>query len=75
MRVTVHIDRLVLDGVPRHQGAAVGRTLQRELSRLLTTGDLPHAGAQQIAGTVPHQATPTGLGMHAARAIHQGLRK
>ena len=75
MRITVHIDRLVLEGVRLHQGTAVGRSLERELTRLLATGNPPQAGAEQVRAAVPHSTAPAGLGIQAARAIHQGWKK
>lgn len=75
MRVKVHIDRLVLDGVRRHQGHSVARALERELTRLLKTGELPRAGTPRAAATIPHSPAPAALGTEAARAIHQGWKK
>ena len=39
--IRLRIDRLLLDGVPAADPAAVGRALEVELSRLLTKGGAP----------------------------------
>ena len=39
--IRLRIDRLVLDGVPSGDPAALGRAVESELSRLLTEGGAP----------------------------------
>lgn len=73
MRVNVHIERLVLDGlsIQGRDGAAVGAALQSELKRLLATGVF----AQWQATAVPSMsAPPLTLGPSAGtKAIGRGV--
>ena len=83
MNVNVHIERLILDGLPivRGQGALVQREVEAELSRLLAIdgvspsllggGALPRipAGAIQLTKDVSAAA----LGQQIARAVYGGI--
>jgi len=85
MRINLHIERLVLDGLPieRHQGPLVKAAVERELGRLLAANelsrDLSLGGAQpfvrapgiQLAGN----NSPRRLGEQIARALHGGINK
>jgi hypothetical protein len=85
MTIHVHIDRLILDGLPTHraQRAAVGAALQAELRRLLITDGL---GPGLLAGGVLEHlrgddlrhdtaASAASLGSHIAEAVHRGMRR
>lgn len=83
MNVQVHIERLVLDGLPvtALQGPLIQQAVEQELARLLMThgladelrrgGAMPRvrAGNMQL-GKDPR---PAGLGQGIARAVHQGI--
>ena len=82
MNINLHIERLVLDGLPitRQQGALVQAAVEAELSQLLSNGGLaaelqagaamPHikADAIQTAGSNPHH-----LGQQIARSVYGGI--
>jgi hypothetical protein len=77
--VELHIDALVLHGVPRSHAARVGEALERELTRLLEERGVPAAGAgETVAGgparvkTSP-EGSPEALGAEVAGAIHGRL--
>lgn len=83
MTIHVHIDRLVLDGLPldprgrRHLRSAV----ETELGRLLATGgvtpELMRSGVVARLPTgwtrLPDGGDPGGLGRGIARAVHGGI--
>jgi hypothetical protein len=85
MKVNLHIERLVLDGLPisRLQGALVQRAVESELSRLMMEGGLApqlHAGvalpsvrASNIEVSTIHH--PTNLGQQIASAVYGGIGK
>ena len=85
MNINLHIERLVLEGLPltRAQGPMVQRAVEMELARLFagtgigsgfrSSGTVPRAngGAMQFA----RDATPGQLGTQIAQSVHQGLSK
>jgi len=81
-KIFLHVDELSVSGVPPGDLAAVGSAVQRELTRLLGTAELPAgiARSRRIesldAGRVQ---TPSGsadaLGTQVARAVHGSLRR
>ena len=83
MNVNVHIERLILDGLPVSslQGAAVREALERELARVLAHSDLP--GQWGTGGAVPHLPVqqfslapgdrPNAIGRHIAGSLHRGI--
>ena len=83
MNVNLHIERLILDGLPVSplQGAAVRSALERELARLVAQIGLP--GQWGSGGTVPHlpaqqfnlapDERPDSIGRHIARSLHRGI--
>ena len=83
MKINLHIERLVLDGLPlsSREGPQVRRAVQAELSRLLATGgfsqELRSAGAVPRIGAgvvhVARESSPRKLGSQIARALHQGM--
>ncbi len=81
-RIFLHIDELTMSGVPPGDLVALGNAVQRELTRLLGTADLP-AGmtrSRRIASldAGPVQAPSGGadaLGTQVARAVHGSLRR
>lgn len=82
MTITVHIDRLVLDGLPfdPRQGAQVRAAVERELARRLAEGGHAAVGGSRAlaaldAGSIdlPPAPDPDGLGAGIAGAVHGGL--
>ena len=82
MNVHLHIEQLVLDGLPiaSGQGALVQAVFQAELAQLLSDGGLAH-GLQEDA-TLPHvradaiQSTsgdPIQLGQQIARSVYGSI--
>jgi hypothetical protein len=83
MRIELHIERLVLDGLPATdaEGARLRAAVEGELARLLATGGL----ARELAagGAVPHLPAPQigigpgdrpdALGRAVARSLHAGI--
>jgi hypothetical protein len=79
--VEVHIDRLVLDGVPNADGRAIGGALERELARLLHEEGLPtlpgvRSSDAVDAGVVEpgHEASAAAIGARLARGVYGRLR-
>jgi hypothetical protein len=80
-RIALHIDQLVLHGVPAAHRQHVGEALRQELSRLLSEGGLPAGLA--TGGAVPRLeagniavtpgAAPRAMGSQIAQAIYSGL--
>ena len=85
MNLNLHIERLILDGLPLGggQGAQVQQAVERELTRLLAAGELHNAWRSggnvhrlQTAGIqVAQQTRPARLGEQIAGAVYGGLRK
>jgi hypothetical protein len=85
MRVHLHIDRLVLDGIPLSSAetAHLVRALERGLTEAVAQGTLDLAALQDrggalaaIAGaplTLGHGAKGADVGAELARSIHAGL--
>jgi len=83
MNIAVHIERLILDGLPigPGQGALVQAAVESELSRLLTEGGL--ASNLQSGGAFANVRTnaiqlaagdhPTRLGQQIARSVYGGI--
>lgn len=86
MRIRLHIEHLVLEGLPvtRHQGTFVQEAVEAELARLLATGQLDPqllttgaAVPRLAAGTIQLTASvqPTQLGQQIAQALYEGVSK
>lgn len=85
MNINLHIDRLVLDGLPidHHQGPLIKAAVEVELSRLLTANGL--ANSLLAGGAVPSapapgiqlakDSNPARLGRQIGRAIYGGIGK
>jgi len=84
MNIRVHIERLVLEGLPltRSQGPLVQAAVEAELARLMTEGGL----AQELAlgGAVPSVpadgikvagGSPDHIGRQIARSVYGGIGK
>lgn len=83
MRINVHIERLVLEGLPAtaHQAAEIQRAVETELAGLLARGGLSRELRGGIA--VPRVRAgilqlgpdnrPAQLGRGIARAVHSGI--
>ncbi len=83
MKINLHIEKLVLNGVPvgSHQGAVIQSAIETELARLLTEGGL---SSELMAGgailrlpissiQLTTDATPARLGRQIAGAAHSGV--
>lgn len=80
MNIELHIERLVLDGLPAEgSSAALREAIQMELARLLRSHGLSHELTGGIAvprvrgGAVSVEHQPTKLGQTIARAVHEGI--
>lgn len=83
MNINVHIDRLILDGLPvtHSQGPSVQAAVEVELARLLAAegpnpallsgGALPSVRAGNIE--VTSENSPLQLGQQIAQAVYQGI--
>jgi len=86
MNINVHIERLILDGLPvaRHQGPLVQAAVEAELARLLVAEGLASA-LKSGGGATPSvpapgirftsASSPTQLGQQIARAVYGGIGK
>jgi len=82
--VTLHVERLVLEGLglTRAQAGLVQRAFERELTRLVTHaergGDWRGTRVPAVTATAVHidgTARPTQLGRDVARSVYSTLRK
>jgi len=85
MKINLHIERLVLEGLPlsRAQGPLVQRAVELELARLFGGGLI--ATGLRSGGTIPHaagnplqflrEASPRQLGTQVAQSVYEGLGK
>lgn len=79
MNINVHIERLILDGLPisRSQGVLVQAAVETELARLLaeqgpchlSPGAVPHLSANSIV--VTRDSKPAQLGYQISRALRR----
>lgn len=78
--VHVHIDRLVLTGLPldRRAGPAVEAAVAAELSRLFAAGEVPYAATVPVlrGDALPAAVvrSPAAVGTAVARSLHGGIR-
>lgn len=83
MKIELHIERVLLDGVPMTSAQAplVRRAIEQELARLLTADGLSRefqrgaAVSRVNAGTLrlSKENRPARLGQDIARAVHAGI--
>jgi len=83
MRIKVHIERVVLEGLPvsSRDRERLQRALTRELERLIgareISGNLRSGGAvpsvEGVELRLPTQTSPRELGRQIARSVHAGL--
>jgi hypothetical protein len=81
--VTVHIERLVIDGIPlnANDGAQLRASLGRELTRLLQRDGLPMRGGGAVPALtgpplqIPQMLRPIDLGRQIARNLHESLTR
>ena len=83
MNIRLHIDHLIVDGLPidRAQGPAIQAAVEAELSRLLTvrgfSADLQAGGAipslRATAIQLSSGDSPAQLGTQIAQSIHGGM--
>ena len=81
MNINVHVDRLILDGLPLKgsDGSVVQAAVERELARLLgeqgltgvSTGAVPRIAVGPIE--LAREGGPAHLGRQIGRAIHSGF--
>lgn len=79
MRIELHIERVVLDGVPRGDAARVREALTAELGRLLTAVPTDSWGrsraVRRVAAPPVTAVDPAGLGRGIAAAVHGAGRR
>ena len=83
MKINVHIERLILDGLPieRRDGATVQAAVEAELARLFNAGELSPAllsstavpGLRAASIELKETVSPDGLGQQIAHAVHGSL--
>lgn len=85
MRINVHIERLILDGLPvaSSQGPLLQAAVEAELARLLSVNGLSHE--LRAGGAIPEvaagplqvtsESTPKKLGQQIAWAVYGGIGK
>lgn len=85
MKINLHVERLILDGLPvsSHQAPLVQAAVEAELARLLTSERL--AGTLNSGGATPRvnapgiqlhsDNSPAQLGRQIAAAVYGGLNK
>ena len=83
MKIHVHIERLILDGLPigPSGGSRVQAAVEAELARLLTEGNIaqawPSGGAVPTVPAAPIQlpvgARPAEIGGQVARSVYGGI--
>jgi hypothetical protein len=83
MKIQLHIERLILDGLPveRREGSVVQAAIETELARLISTAGL--APALLSGGAMPaspggsiqltSQSKPAQMGAQIAQAVYGGL--
>ncbi len=77
-RIELHIDELVLHGFEHTDRYAIGEAIERELTRLLGTGDIRMQSSDRIdAGslTLASGAKPQRIGTQVAGRIHRSLTR
>jgi hypothetical protein len=76
MRVEVHIDRLVLEGIPQGDGAAIAAALERRLDTLLSAAPVAWTDADRVdGGQFAPGTTPAQTGQRIAAAVYAGLSR
>jgi hypothetical protein len=81
--IELHIDELVLSGFGVQNGDRIGAALERELSRLISSGDLVHLAASPLqvaslnAGAIRLEpnAHPNYIGRELARRVYGQLAR
>jgi hypothetical protein len=81
VKIDVHIERLVLEGLPisAGEGAVLKEAIQRELARALAAGGLSHE--LRAGGAFPRMrapgarlsSEPRAVGERVARSIYRGI--
>lgn len=82
MTIRLHIDRLVLEGLPlgAHEGPLVQAAVEAELARLMAGAAPPPSGGATARVTAPAISltpdnSPAHLGQQIARSVHGGIGK
>lgn len=84
MNIKLHIESLVLDGLPvtRSQGPLVQAAVEAELSRLLAKGGLgPELASGGAVSSVPagsirlEGGSPARMGRQIARSVYEGISR
>jgi hypothetical protein len=82
MKITVHIERMILEGLPLAAGesALVDAALRQELAGLLKAGALPRAAHADRPGLrarplfLPRGSSPARIGRDIAASIHPVIK-
>lgn len=82
MKVNLHIETLVLDGLPltRREGPLVQRAIELELAKLIADGNFVSAGSNALATARAPAITlastsPQGMGRQIAGSVFEGIRR
>jgi hypothetical protein len=82
MTIRIHIDHLVLEGLPlgHHEGPLVQAAVEAELARLMGGGAPPPSGGATArvmapAISIAPNNSPTHLGQQIAQSVHGGIGK
>ncbi|MEA2165509.1 MAG: hypothetical protein QOK37_3636 [Thermoanaerobaculia bacterium] len=82
MTIRIHIERLILEGLPlgHHEGPLVQAAVEAELARLMGAGAPPPSGGATARVKAPAISltpnnSPTRLGQQIARSVHGGIEK
>jgi hypothetical protein len=80
VRIELHIERVVLDGVAEpHQAAAIREALHTELTRLVAGARSTWHESRSVrrlpTPDVLAWSSPTALGAGIAQSVHQGVRR
>ncbi|HEY1630533.1 MAG TPA: hypothetical protein VGF56_04420 [Rhizomicrobium sp.] len=82
MKIELHIDRLVLEGLPisTAKRAALGAAIERELTRLIAAGGLNARRSHDARIAAPAfrfraGAKPDAMGRQIAKSIYGGIAK
>jgi hypothetical protein len=80
MKINLHIERLVLDGLPisRRDGPAIETAVRSELSRLLGSGQFTSSQAvasAKVPAITLNSTTPSAIGQQIATSIYGGVKQ
>ena len=81
--IELHIEELVLQGMPAGDRQRIGAVVQRELTRMLAERGMPPAVAsgaeiESLSGQsfeLARGASPDAIGVQVARAVYGGIKR